>query len=160
MSVFHPQSGNVTLDVFENPRIYPSPLLMLTIKIEFMESMDPANPNEQQKASATFDVLPLLITNWRQLEKLTLDFPAVDELELCEGSIYFCGYHNPADLRKISFGTLEKDTILAQLSGEIDFTYEGLSHLGKPQFNWNLPLLYDQKALESVIDQFDKRMGE
>ena len=142
MSNFTPKSGCLEIEVFDDP----PPKMTMNIMIEFLEVMDPDEPNCEQNAKASFDELAVPFDGWQELAGTTIDRPVIDDVTEC--TIYYYGYHNPIDLESISFGQFNEETISATLKGSIDFRQEGLGRFGKVEFVWEVSLGFDQLDLE------------
>jgi hypothetical protein len=56
----------------------------------------------------------------------TVLFPTNPIVGYIDGSIYLLDAHNPVDVTKIEFGTIEKNTIDAKLTMQFLFEYEGI----------------------------------
>lgn len=153
MQTFTPTGGSLALEIFDNPNDSAEPIRTLTIRLEFEEFMDPDDPRSDQKASALIEDIPFpSATQWKSPEGVILNVAELEE-EVVEGSIYYYGYHNPIDLMTIQLGTFGESTISVTLKGTIDFTYEGLSRLGKPDLEWHVDLEYDQSSFENLCPE-------
>jgi hypothetical protein len=152
MITFTVQSARIGFECFYNPRFHPDPILTTSIRITFDESSDPDNPNEDRNAFSEIDSIPIPFIQSGNLSGVYIDIVEIadneDLDEFVEGGIYYYGYHNPVDLELVSIRSFADGQADMTLKGHIDFTYEGLSHLGKPAFEWSILASYD-------IDEFN-----
>lgn len=138
---FHPTGGKLTIEPFDEGGF------LAIVKLEFQEPADPDDPKSKDRASVTLD-LPFaeeIAADWQSLAGQTFsrkDLEAADEVE---GSIYYCGYHNPVGMETIKFGKFTSKQVAVKIIGEIDFTYEGLAKLGQPTFHWQTKLSHSLK---------------
>ncbi|QDT25173.1 hypothetical protein Enr10x_04680 [Gimesia panareensis] len=140
MPEFTPKSGSLKIETFDDP----PPVLTMNIRIEFREPMDPEEPGCTQSVKAEFDDLAVPFESGKDLAHATITNPIIEDVS--ESTIYYRGYHNPIELNSISFAHFEGTGVLAILTGTIDFSHEGLSQLGKPEFMWKVLLQLDEET--------------
>ena len=137
--MFTPESATLELE---------SPLgdTSLRIRIRCAEPMDPGDPRpNDDRVTIDIDGIPFSGTSHSDLDGLSVAFPEDD----VEASIYHYGYHNPIDLTTLRLHSTFDGGVVAEFAGVIDFTFEGLSRLGKPEINWSVDLDCDFDAFDS-----------
>ena len=134
MLTLTPNSGSLEISAFDDP----PPKMTMSIRIEFLELMDPEEPKCSQRVNAEFDDIAFPFESWRDLANSTISEPIIEDLS--ESTIYFRGYHNPIELTSVSFEQFQGSEVGAILRGTIDFGFEGLGELGTPEFKWKVSL--------------------
>lgn len=96
-------------------------------------------------------------TTWRSLAGNTYTFPINPTPGFVDGSLYLDNVHNPVDVSRIKFGRFTESSVDVDLDIQIDFTYEGPSHLGKPKATWSVKLTFDASAMDTALREYQGR---
>ena len=155
---FHPDSGTLEVEIFDSPQITKEVFLSLVIKIEFQEPMDPDVEDDDYRVNAIIIGIPVPHNDWRRLADSSIEITTISGAGPFEGSIEYYEFWNAIDISRIEFGAFQNGTVITNLTGQLDFTVEGLARFGKPNFDWTLPLRYDQAHLEERHREFHDRI--
>lgn len=143
-----PFTGTLKNYVFENEFLNIAPAVVYDIDL-------PIRPFDyhgvMQETLVCLCRIRFDVSDWRRLANCEFRFPVNPTDGYVDGSIYLGDAHNPADVTRIHFGHSDGDILEAEIDIQFDFTYEGLSELGKPKYKWKVALQLDPDALDSVI---------
>jgi hypothetical protein len=132
-----PLTGSLTSYLFENAFLNILPAIVYDIDL-------PMRPfefeGEVQDTSVGLSRIQFDGLDWRDLAGREFRFPINPTEGYVDGSMYLGGVHNPADVTRIRFGSLDGTMLTAELDIQLDFTYEGPGYLGKPHYTWNIVL--------------------
>jgi hypothetical protein len=148
---FKPLPGTLDAHLFSNPHIG----LPLTLFYRIDIPLEPfAFDGRTQETAVRTDFIRFPVRDWRQLPNREFTFPVNPEEGYIDGSIYLGRAHNPADVTRIAFGSLDGDILAARVNISFDFTLEGgASELGVFSVNWPLPLRCNPAALDALMKE-------
>ena len=143
-----PLTGKLKNYVFENEflKILPAVVYDINLPIRPFEF-----EGEVQDTLVCLSRIRFDVSDWRKLPRSEFRFPINPTQGYIDGSMYLGDAHNPVDVTRIRFGRLDGNVLEAELDIQFDFTYEGPSHLGKPNYTWNVVLELDPDMMDRVI---------
>jgi hypothetical protein len=156
VTVFEPGRGALTARLFANAGSGVASSLVFDIAVPVRCMLDMPSDADASIAGPTevrLDFIRIGIVDWRELPGRTFVFPINPEAGYVDGSVYFDGTHQYADLTRLQFGTLSGSVLSATVTITFNF-YPNSMLPNMPEtvtVNWAIELAIDPAKLDRVL---------
>ncbi|MEM1294609.1 MAG: hypothetical protein AAGH89_04545 [Verrucomicrobiota bacterium] len=125
--------------------------------------------DEEQTPLLRIDGISVPVKSWRELAEKEFEFPYAPKPGSVEGAILMFGEHNPADVTRLEFGTVEGGKLRCRFETEVDFEIEAdREDLEQVEMEFNLLLEVEalrvstslEKRCEAEPDQITAAVGK
>jgi hypothetical protein len=154
--MFEPGRGTLTARLFENASNGIANSLVFDIVVPVRCVLDmPSNADASivGPTEVRLDFIRIGLVDWRELPGRSFVFPVNPLAGYVDGSVYFDGTHQYADLTCLQFGILYGSELSATVT--ITFNFYSISMLpNMPEtvtVNWTIQLVVDQAELDRVL---------
>ncbi len=118
---FKPAAGKLGQSIYENPANGLDPRLQFFIEISFASfEID----DETVSPILRVDNIAVEARSWTALENQVFEFPWAPKPGSVEAAILLFGAHNPADVTKLTFGSIDGGKVRVSFETEVDFEIE------------------------------------
>jgi hypothetical protein len=151
-----PTGGALTARIFENTAngVAKSLVYDIAIPVRFVLGLPADQDNDaHRRTDVRLEFIRVGLASWRDLPGRRFDFPVNPAAGYVDGSVYFDGAHQYADLTRLRFGTL----VGSKLATDLSITFNMYPNSALPDLpanftvDWHLPLDVDAVELDRVI---------
>lgn len=148
---FKPVSGKLGQLIYENPADGVEPRLQFFVEIAFAPfEID----DESVSPILRVDNIVVEAESWKSLQNQIFEFPYAPKPGSVEGAILLFGEHNPADVTKVSFGSIEDGKIAVSFETEVDFEIEAdRDDLEQVEMSFDLALAVDPLRISTSLEK-------
>jgi hypothetical protein len=162
--VFVPSRGTLTARMFENLNNGIANSLVYNIAIPVQCVLAPSSDPDgvdQRRTAVSLDFIRIGFVDWRDLPGRVFTFPVNPAAGYVDGSVYFDGAHQYADLTRLSFGALTGATMPTVATITFHF-YKNSAWPTLPEtasVDWDINLAVDATALDQVMAEAGTVLG-
>ncbi len=147
---FQPASGKLGQAVYRHPDD-AQPELRFYVEIAFL----PFKLEEETFSPLLrIDNMRIAVKGWDELAERAFEFPYAPKPGSVEAAVLMFGHHNPADVIRIEFGSVESGTLACRFETEIDFEIEaGREDLEQVELTFDLPLSIEPLRVSTSLEK-------
>jgi len=150
-SYFKPTGGKLGQLIYENPGEGGGPRLQFFVEIAFAPfEID----DESVSPILRVDNIAVEAKSWRDLENRTFEFPYAPRPGSVAAAVLLFGEHNPADVTRLNFGSVEDGKIGVSFETEVDFEIEAdREDLEQVEMNFDLALALEPLRVSTSLEK-------
>ena len=153
---FETASGKLGQMVYENPAAGTGPELRFFVEIDFRPfEWD----GEEHAPKLRIDNISVPVKSWKELAGREFEFPDAPKPGSVEAAVLMFQEHNPADVTRIVFGSLEEGRLHCRFETEVDFEIEAdRDDLEQIEMKFDLILELDKLRVSTALEKL--RQGD